>query len=71
MPYAGANRENPTRVRVIRALVEAGPGHRIVIAQGVCRETQLTRDGGEGYGHGLRRVPPLMTARGQLLTPNA
>ena len=41
MSYAGVNRENLTPVRVIRTLVEAGLGHRILIAQGVCRETQL------------------------------
>jgi phosphotriesterase-related protein len=56
------------RVRMIRRLVEAGHGDRIVIAQDVCRKTQLTRYGGEGYGHILRRVLPLMTARG--LTPD-
>lgn len=56
------------RVRMIRALVEAGHGDRIVIAQDICRKTQLTRYGGEGYGHILRRVLPLMTARG--LTPD-
>jgi phosphotriesterase-related protein len=52
------------RVRAIRMLVRAGHGDRIVIAQDVCRKTQLTRYGGEGYGHILARVLPLMTARG-------
>ncbi len=52
------------RVRAIRELVGAGYGEQIVISQDVCRKTQLLRYGGEGYGHILRRVLPLMGARG-------
>lgn len=52
------------RVRHIAALIAAGHGDRITIAEDVCRRTQLTRYGGEGYAHILRRVLPLMLARG-------
>lgn len=52
------------RVRHIAALVAAGHGDRITIAEDVCRRTQLVRYGGEGYAHILRRVLPLMAARG-------
>lgn len=53
-----------TRVRHIRELIASGYGDRVVIAQDVCRRTQLRRHGGEGYTHILRRVLPLMLARG-------
>ncbi|WP_113699131.1 phosphotriesterase family protein [Nonomuraea lactucae] len=52
------------RVAYIKALVAAGHGDSVVIAEDVCRKTQLTRYGGEGYAHILRRVLPLMLARG-------
>ena len=52
------------RVRYIRALIEQGHGHQIVIAEDVCRKSQLKPHGGEGYDHILKRVVPLMRARG-------
>jgi phosphotriesterase-related protein len=52
------------RVQAIRNLIAAGHRDQIVIAQDICRKTQLLRYGGEGYGHILRRVLPLMAARG-------
>lgn len=53
-----------TRVRYIRQLLEHGHHDQVVIAEDVCRKTQLVSHGGEGYEHILRRVLPLMTARG-------
>lgn len=52
------------RVRWIAALIEAGFERQLLISSDICRRTQLTRYGGEGYGHILRRVLPLMRARG-------
>jgi phosphotriesterase-related protein len=52
------------RVRCIAALIEAGLGGQLLISSDICRKTQLTRYGGEGYGHILSRVLPLMLARG-------
>lgn len=52
------------RVEYIRQLVQAGFGTQVVIAEDVCRKTQLKKYGGEGYEHILRRVVPLMLRRG-------
>jgi phosphotriesterase-related protein len=52
------------RVRYIRELADAGYGDRVVIAEDICRKTQLKPYGGEGYDHILRRVVPLMSRRG-------
>jgi phosphotriesterase-related protein len=52
------------RVGHIRALIAAGHVDRLLISEDVCRKTQLVRYGGEGYAHILRRVLPLMLARG-------
>jgi phosphotriesterase-related protein len=53
-----------TRVNYIRRLIEAGYGHQILIAEDVCRKSQLKPYGGEGYDHILKRVVPLMRRRG-------
>jgi phosphotriesterase-related protein len=53
-----------TRITWIKALIAAGHGDQVVIAQDVCRKSQLTAFGGEGYAHILRRVLPLMRVRG-------
>jgi phosphotriesterase-related protein len=52
-----------TRVHYIRRLIEAGYGHQILIAEDVCRKSQLKPHGGEGYDHILKRVVPLMRRR--------
>ena len=52
------------RVGYLTALIAAGHGDHLVISEDVCRKTQLVRHGGEGYAHILRRVLPLMGARG-------
>ena len=52
------------RVRYIGELIARGYGDQIVISEDVCRKTQLKPYGGEGYDHILRRVLPLMRARG-------
>jgi len=52
------------RVRRLRTLVEAGHADQLLISSDICRKTQLRHHGGEGYDHILRRVLPLMAARG-------
>lgn len=52
------------RVKYILELVKRGYGKQVVISEDVCRKTQLKRYGGEGYDHILKRVLPLMQARG-------
>lgn len=52
------------RVHYIRRLIEAGHGHQLLIAEDVCRKSQLKPHGGEGYDHILKRVVPLMRRRG-------
>ena len=49
-----------TRVDHLMHLIEAGYGERLLVAQDICRKTSLTSYGGEGYGHILTNVLPLM-----------
>lgn len=52
------------RVRAIQALIEAGFGDQILVSQDICTSVRLTRHGGEGLHHLLRRAVPLMTRMG-------
>jgi phosphotriesterase-related protein len=52
------------RLDIIRALLAAGHGGRIVISHDICTRTRLCAFGGHGYGHILRHVVPLMRRRG-------
>jgi phosphotriesterase-related protein len=52
------------RVAIIGELIARGLVQQIAISQDICRKTRLTRYGGDGYGHILRRVLPLMADRG-------
>jgi phosphotriesterase-related protein len=64
-PNPAIDRPNDgTRVRWIAELVRRGLVDHIAISQDICRKTRLTAWGGEGYSHILRRVRPLMAARG-------
>lgn len=51
------------RVKMIRALADRGHIHKVLMSQDVYRKTALRRWGGEGYGHILERVVPLMRRR--------
>lgn len=53
-----------TRVRYLAELVGLGFASQLLIAEDVCRKTQLIRYGGEGYAHILDRVLGLMGRRG-------
>jgi phosphotriesterase-related protein len=53
-----------TRVDLIMALIAAGYGSKIVVAQDICHKSHLAAFGGEGYGHLLENVLPLMRRKG-------
>ena len=53
-----------TRLRLIRALIDAGHLDRVVISHDICYRTRLTAFGGHGYGHIVRNVVPMMRRRG-------
>jgi phosphotriesterase-related protein len=65
---AGAwDREVPSdirRIHDVRRLIEAGFRDQLVAAQDICFKTMLTRHGGSGYAHLLRRVVPGFHALG-------
>ncbi len=52
------------RVRLIRALLDAGLGDRVLVSQDICTKVHLRRYGGEGLHHVLHRVVPLMHRMG-------
>lgn len=52
------------RVQLISELAAAGHLDQILLSQDVYRKTALRRWGGEGYGHIMSRVLPLMRRRG-------
>jgi phosphotriesterase-related protein len=52
------------RIDHIASLLERGHGDRVLVSQDICRKAHLRRYGGEGYGHLLSRVVPLMRRKG-------
>jgi phosphotriesterase-related protein len=52
------------RLRLIRALIDAGHLERVLISHDICYRTRLTTFGGHGYGHIFRNVVPMMRRRG-------
>lgn len=53
-----------TRIEWIQALIEAGFGDRVLVAQDICQKVYLRRYGGPGYTHILENVIPLMRRMG-------
>ena len=53
-----------TRVDALIDLVDGGYSDHLLVSQDICRKANLTRYGGEGYGHLLTRVVPLMRRKG-------
>lgn len=53
-----------TRVDYLIGLIEAGYRDRLLVSQDIYRKTALTKYGGEGYGHILENVVPLMQRKG-------
>lgn len=55
------------RINAIMSLIEHGYGDRLLVSQDIARKCHLTMYGGEGYGHILKRVVPVMRRKG--MTP--
>jgi phosphotriesterase-related protein len=53
-----------TRIDHIASLIGLGFGDRVLVSQDICRKAHLRRYGGEGYGHLLDHVVPLMRRKG-------
>jgi phosphotriesterase-related protein len=52
------------RIDLLLGLMERGFGDQLLVSQDICRKAHLQRFGGEGYGHLLSRVVPLMRRKG-------
>ena len=64
-PFADIDLPNDgQRLNLIRRLVAAGYGDRILISQDICTKTRLVRWGGHGYAHLPAAVIPMMRRKG-------
>ena len=52
------------RLDLVRALLDAGVGERILLSQDICTKHRLLAYGGHGYGHLLGEIVPWMWQRG-------
>ena len=52
------------RIDHIMRLIEAGHLERLLVSHDVCKNIQLTKYGGNGYGHILRNIVPIMRRKG-------
>lgn len=52
------------RIEQIKALIDAGHLHQLLMAQDTCLKTKLVRYGGQGYAHILNNIVPQMLVRG-------
>lgn len=60
-PFSDLDMPNDAgRLAMIGALVTAGYGDKVLMAQDICTRTRLRRLGGHGYGHILKGVVPVM-----------
>ena len=63
-PFATVDLPNDAgRLSIIRALIDKGHLEQILVSQDICHLSRLRHFGGEGYGHLLRNVVPMMHAR--------
>jgi phosphotriesterase-related protein len=53
------------RLALADAVIAAGFGDRLLLAQDICQKHRLVAFGGHGYDHLLRDVMPMLVARGQ------
>jgi phosphotriesterase-related protein len=53
------------RLAIVEALLDAGLGDRILVAQDICQKHRLTAYGGHGYDHLLRDLPVMLEASGR------
>ena len=52
------------RLNVIKQVVDAGYGDKVVIAHDICTNHRLVRYGGHGYGHIMENIVPRMRRKG-------
>ena len=52
------------RLDMVRGLIDAGYGSRILVSHDVCTKHRLARYGGHGYDHLVSNVMPWMRQRG-------
>jgi phosphotriesterase-related protein len=52
------------RITLAEAVIAAGYGGRLLLAQDVCQKHRLAAFGGHGYDHLLRDVVPMLVSRG-------
>jgi phosphotriesterase-related protein len=52
------------RLDLVRGVLDAGLGDRVVLAHDICTKHRLSAYGGHGYGHLLAEVVPWMHERG-------
>jgi phosphotriesterase-related protein len=52
------------RLALAEAVIAAGFGDRLLLAQDICQKHRLAAFGGHGYDHLLRDVVPMLVARG-------
>ncbi len=53
-----------TRINYLQRLMAEGYELRLLVSQDICRKTSLVKYGGEGYGHILEDVVPVMRRKG-------
>lgn len=53
------------RLAFVEAMLDAGMGDRVLIAQDICQKHRLTAYGGHGYDHLLRDIPVMLAAAGR------
>lgn len=53
------------RLAFVEAMLDAGMGDRVLIAQDICQKHRLTAYGGHGYDHLLRDIPIMLEAAGR------
>lgn len=64
-PFSDLDMPNDAgRLAMIAALVAAGHGGQVLMAQDICTQTRLRRRGGHGYAHILSGVVPVMRRKG-------
>lgn len=64
-PFSDLDMPNDAgRLAMIAAMIKAGHGTQVLMAQDICTRTRLRRFGGHGYAHILLGVVPVMRRKG-------
>jgi phosphotriesterase-related protein len=65
-PWSGVPQglSDAQRLALVRGLIDAGFGDRVLLSHDICTKHRLARYGGHGYDHLLTNVRPWMRTRG-------